>query len=197
MGHTRVKHTTPYALYYKSLPADEIQITTPHGRTVTAEEAAKVVDYRAVDRAELEQIREVIPMCGADEDLVAAVKDLARSVSDSNHARQAEKAWHEKTKAELGRVQGEVFSLRAEIARLKRVVVQTGCPAPAVTPDTPVTLGMLRELHGTGKAIHRVRLDEHRCMNLERRREGLRPIPFDDDSLRSPIQEAIDNKLGR
>lgn len=98
-----------------------------------------------------------------------------------------------------------------EIQELKRVRIafQTHCPAtpaapaPAVTKDTPVTLGMLRELHQTSSDLRDAQYLEEREESYQRRvnearrcgrpdpvRPPFRPLPG------STMVEALDRKLG-
>lgn len=90
-----------------------------------------------------------------------------------------------------------------------RIVFQTNCPAapvapaPAITKDTPVTLGMLRELHQDSSDLCDARYRADRERNYQRRvedarmrgrpippRMAVRPLPG------STMVEALDRKLG-
>ncbi len=181
--------------------ATAVTITTPAGTKITADEALKACGELATVRAAIPMLGSIDSAGPAVAALVrdadqynkkywceqvehARTKEvlerqLRDAVSERDDARSTKEMYRrraDEASAEVSRIRAELFEqgrrYEAQLRDLRNRIPAT-IPAPAVTPDTPVTLGMLRDLHSEASALQ------------------------NGSAAPTPIMRAVDRKLGR
>lgn len=186
-----------------SIKADDTTtITTPNGQRVTLKQAAECADRVCEVATRLcgypRQAYEPLINAHTLANAVGNLGVLQRERDDARReARQAKAEAEEATKAaeraragviatneENRRLRGDLIAAREQLEKL--VCSTPYGRAPALTLDTPVTLGMLRDLSGESS-----RLNDERW---ERERPRHRPTVLEKYGT-TPMQEVIDGRL--
>jgi hypothetical protein len=167
-----------------------VKITTPAGATVTAEEAARAVDELAAVWRECSLVAGELASARTGWDRAINMAETRRKECDEARAKLAEarkalSAWSGASPFPPHvTLQGLRDALTAALGKPTFAERLTAGPqrepAPTPTADTPVTLGMLRDLTIEGDEIRRYK-----------------KRTYAEPSDRSVLGQAIDKKLGR